>query len=332
MSDFLTQLRLRHLVKSATRDFFAGRGYLEVDTPVLTKCPGTEVYLRYFSTNWVDHHDVSRQAFLRSSPELHMKRVMSHGVSAAFQIGPCFRNHGERSDWHHPEFTMLEWYLKNLGYQQMIAETERYLRETAERSASLTNIPPAAILPDHFPNIGVFEAFREFAGINLQDQDPDLAAKAREAGVISVRPDDDFETSYFKVLIEKIEPRVMAMKGCVLSDYPPSQAALAIVENGVARRFEFYIGRVEICNGFFELTGEQNNRTRIGESLRERERAGNPPVPEDELFYRDMGRFNEPCSGNALGFDRWMSLLAGAPGLDPALPFRSDIDHWIPAP
>jgi lysyl-tRNA synthetase class 2 len=316
----------RDRLRRETREFFISRGYLEVDTPILTRCPGTEVYLNYFATEWVDHSAQKHPLFLRSSPELHMKRLLAKGLPRAFQLAPCFRNHGEFGPWHHPEFTMLEWYQKSLSYFGLIHETEDYLRQTADAMASITGIEPNKILPQKFRKIKVFEAFHEFAGIKLQDQDPELAAKARAAGVISVRADDDFETAYFKTLIEKVEPAIMALDGCILMDYPPSQAALSVIENGVAQRFEYYVGRVEICNGFFELTGEQANRERIAAALSERLKQGRPPVPEDEYFYRDMASLTDPCAGNALGFDRWLMLLCGASTLSAVMNFVSDYE------
>jgi lysyl-tRNA synthetase class 2 len=149
-----------------------------------------------------------------------------------------------------------------------------------------------------------------------------LAAKAIAKGVISVQPEDDFETSYFKVLIEKIEPVIASMRGCVLMDYPPSQAALAVVNNSRACRFEYYLGRVELCNGFFELTGEALNRERIGNALRQRSELGYSSVPEDEAFYSAMSKFSKPCSGNALGFDRWLAILSSGQSLDRSIIFR----------
>ncbi|MEI6397306.1 MAG: amino acid--tRNA ligase-related protein [Pseudomonadota bacterium] len=320
--DIPALLRARDSLKKASRAFFERQGYLEVDTPVVTHCPGTEVYLHYFDTSWTDHGGLTHQKFLRSSPELHMKRLMAEGLRKSFQLAPCFRNRGEFSEWHNPEFTMLEWYQMGLSYRGLIHETEVYLRETAETMAILTGVRPEAVLPGKFEIIGVFDAFKSMVGVDLVDGDPDLAKKVIAAGVYSVQPGDDFETAYFKSLIEKIEPVIAGLKGCVLMDYPPSQAALAVVEGGQASRFEYYLGRVEICNGFFELTGESENRARVGEAFMERAKMGFPPVPEDEDFYKAMGRFSGPCSGNALGFDRWLALLRGADSLDGSIAFR----------
>ncbi len=322
MKNLISILKHRDALKRATRSFFERLDYLEVDTPVVTRCPGTEVHLQYFQTSWQDQLGKVHQRWLRSSPELHMKRIMSEGLDRAYQMAPCFRNSGELSEWHNPEFTMLEWYQIGLSYHGMIRETEEFLRATADAMASVTGIRPENILPAKFEWMGVFDAFKNWAGIDLCDGDPELAAKALKAGVISVQKADDFETAYFKVLIERIEPRIAAIKGCVLMDYPASQAALAVVDNGKASRFEFYLGRVELCNGFYELTGESENRQRIGEAMALRRAQGYPDVPEDEEFYHAMSRFVRPCAGNALGFDRWLALVAGASTLDAAISFR----------
>jgi len=312
----------RHHLRQFCRDFFTQDGYLEVDTPILTVCPGTEVHLHYFGTEWQDHDGVRHRRFLRSSPELHMKRLIAAGLPKIFQLASCFRNNGEYSEWHNPEFCMLEWYQVGQSFNSLIEETESFLRSTAEAMADVTKVSPADILPERFIRVRVEDAFLEFAGLKLLDQDADLAVKAREKGVISVLPTDDFETAFFKVLIERIEPAIARLGGCVLYDYPPSQAALAKVEGGWAMRFEFYIGRVELCNGFFELTGEHENRARLHDARIAREKAGNEPVPVDESFLMSMRGFTEPCAGNALGFDRWLAILTKASGLEKSMPFR----------
>lgn len=312
----------RAALKKATRNFFDGRGYLEIDTPIAVTCPGTEIHLRYFETTWLDHGNKAHQKFLRSSPELHMKRALADGCQKIFQLAPCFRNGGESSEWHEPEFTMLEWYGMAQSYDGLIAETDEYLRSTLQDMIKLGFATDEDLLPLKFEAISVFDAFKRFASVDLIDLDECLAEKCRKAGVVSVNANDDFETAYFKTLIEKIEPEIAMRKGVILKDYPPSQAALAKVEHGRACRFEFYLGRVELCNGFFELTGEEENRLRVKEAFAARKAAGYSPVPEDELFYRDMGRIKSACAGNALGFDRWLALLCSDDSLDRVIAFR----------
>jgi len=108
----------------------------------------------------------------------------------------------------------------------------------------------------------------------------------------------------------------------VLTDYPASQAALARVERGVAKRFEFYLDGIELCNGFLELLDEASNRERISANNFKRSELGHRVPPEDEDFYAALARGLPACSGNALGFDRWLAWLLGDRTLDRAIPFR----------
>jgi lysyl-tRNA synthetase class 2 len=290
--------------------------------------PGTEIHLGYFESKWIDFDGTSHSVWLRSSPELHLKQALGAGVKRVWHLGPCYRNGGELSEWHHPEFTMLEWYSRGASMKKFIDETEDLLRavEEAARKFHKDSRKPRDFdfkaLPRQFRRLGVFEAFEEFVGVKLIDLDPELSAKALAAGVISVQKNDSFETAFFKILIEKIEPALEKLQGCVLQDWPPSQAALAKIEKGRAKRFEFYVGRVELCNGFAELLGEAENRKRLAEAQSARAAAGNAAVPPDEDFLRSMGNGIPATCGNALGFDRLLALLAGQASITNVLPFR----------
>lgn len=318
--------QVRSELKGAIRSFFRQRDSLEIDTPIAVLMPGTEVHLDYFPTTWTDYNAQNHALWLRSSPELHMKQALAAGAARVFQLAPCFRNGGEYSAWHHPEFTMLEWYELGLSFEAMIAQTEELVSWCQEALAPRRHdwglrLRPGG-LPQHFARLSVQEAFREFAGLELWDGDPDLAKKARAQGVLSVQPDEDFETAFFKILLEKVEPALERMVAVILYDYPPSQAALARVEEGQAKRFEFYLWGVELCNGFYELLGESDNRLRIQEANRQRQHLGKSLCEEDPFFYDALRQGIPPASGNALGFDRCLALLLGLDGLEPIIPFR----------
>jgi lysyl-tRNA synthetase class 2 len=316
---------LRQKLKEAVRSFFLSRAYQEVETPVVVVCPGTEVHLQYFKTEWIDHQKKSHELFLRSSPELHMKQLLAEGMHRIFQIAPCFRNSGEKSFWHHPEFTMIEWYEAGIDYHAFIKLTEDLIRYCGEamRPVLFQCGISTANLPSIFEKITITEAFKTFAKIDLIDNDPALARKAIAEGVFSVNDHDDFETAFFKILIEKIEPVLATKSGTVLYDYPPSQAALATVEHGIARRFEFYVGRTELSNGFKELLGEADNRKRIANALSERQKHGYNVPSQDEDFYSAMSKNIPECCGNALGFDRLLALICGLEEISSIIPFRS---------
>jgi elongation factor P--(R)-beta-lysine ligase len=318
----------RARVRERVRSWFSKQDYLELETPTLVISPGTEVHLGYFETRWTDFDGTHRPVWLRSSPELHLKQALGAGAKRVWNLGPCYRNGGELSEWHHPEFTMLEWYCRGGSLKNFIDDTEELLRVAEDAARKFSKDTPKLSefsltpLPKKFIRMGVYEAFEEFARIDLIDLDQDLAAKAREKGVISVQKQDSFETAFFKILIEKIEPALVRLGGCVLQDWPPSQAALAKVEKGRAKRFEFYVGRVELCNGFAELLGEQENRARIAEAEDARAAAGHAPVPADEDFLKAMSRGIPATCGNALGFDRLLALMAGQRSINRVLPFR----------
>ena len=245
------------------------------------------------------------------------------------------------SAWHHPEFTMLEWYEEKISYEGLINQTEELIREATKQVHSFAKRKKMTLgevsLPKKFARLTLKQAFREFAGLDLIDDDPDLAAKAIAKGFHSVRSEDDFETAFFKILLDQIEPGLAKLGGAVLMDYPASQAALAVATKGVAHRFEFYIalpnGRevVELCNGFEELLGEKENRNRIDEAAALRIKAGHIPVPKDPDFFAALNIGLNPCCGNALGFDRLLALALGESSLDRVIPFRNAA-AWFQSP
>lgn len=319
----------RAQLRKLIRRFFDSRGFIEVETPCLVPMPGTETYLNYFESDWQNLAGVPSRLFLRSSPELHMKQIIASSESkdtgdkdlkGIYQLGPCFRNRGELGPWHHPEFTMLEWYQQRIGYQGLIKQTEELIRYCHD---GLKDVGLDVIqFPDAAERYTVREAFFEFADVELIDRDPDLAKKAMAAGVVSVRSDDDFDTAFFKVLLEKIEPAFAGFPLAVLYDYPASQAALAVVEKGVARRFEYFISGIEISNAFLELGGRIENLARIQDANTRRHELGLPVPPIDEDFLQAMDADFRECGGNALGFDRLLALLTGKFDLDAIIPFR----------
>ena len=305
-------------LKRAIQEFFDAHNYLEVDTPTVVTCPGVERYLEYFETHWVDYRNERYSMWLRSSPELHMKQVLASGIKKIYQIGPCFRNKGELSSWHQPEFTLLEWYQSDLSYEEFMEQTTELLHFTLRR------FPKSPLkLPKKFDKISIKEAFFRYLGIDLKDSDQELGYKAKVAGVISVNEDDPFETAYYKCLLEKIEPELASYPAIIVYDYPCSQASLAIIQEQVAKRFEVYINGVELSNGFLELLNPEENESRIKSVNSQRLQDGLSTTNEDRHFYAALKSGIEPCCGNALGFDRWLSLLQGATNLDASIPFRS---------
>lgn len=269
--DFVSNLRRRAEIVRRIRAFFDGRGFVEVSTPVAIDAPAPEPH--------IDCPTACGTKFLRASPELQMKKLLAAGMDRIYQIGPCFRE-GEFGERHHPEFTMIEWYRRNAGYEEIARDLEELM------SALQAPVTP----PGVFPRLTVREAYRKHAGwdpwTGEWDQD---------------RFDYDMAT--------KVEPNVS--EGPVfLMDYPPQAASLAVVKGGVAQRWEFYWKGMELANCFTELCDGEEQRRRFVAAKEERRRLGESDYPLDEEFL-EMVPLMESASGVALGVDRLVAALCG---------------------
>lgn len=275
-------LRLRSRTLLALRQFFHARDFLEVETPVRLPCPALETHI---------DAEPSGDWFLRTSPELHMKRLLATGYDRIFQIGPCFRR-GERGDRHHPEYTMLEWYRTDTDYLGMLDDTQALLE-----AAGLPT-RPWEIIP-------VREAFTRWAGWD---------------------PTQTYDAARFELdLVDKVEPALPRDHAVVLIDYPAEAAALSRRKPGaphVAERWELYLNGIEIANAYSELTDPAEQRARFDQAARDRAALGKPVYPLDEAFMAALEKGLPPCGGIALGVDRLVMVLAGADCLDAVIAFR----------
>jgi elongation factor P--(R)-beta-lysine ligase len=300
-----SRLALRARLLGEVRRYFDRRGFLEVDTPLRSAECGTEVHVEPLT---------SGKHYLITSPELHMKRLLVGGVHKLYQLVHCFRA-GELGPRHSPEFLMLEWYRAFASYPALIADTERLiqaLHRSVAESDELT-LPSGARVNLGLPflRLSVREAFTRFAGV-------------ADAAALAAQDEDE----YFQLLVDRVEPAIAEQGQPVfLYDYPASQAALARLcpnDPSVAERFELYVGDVELCNGYGELTDPVEQRARCEFDRARRQHLGRhvPRVPE-----RFLGALLEgmpPASGNALGMDRLLMLLGGEQRIDRMTPFPSE--------
>ncbi len=291
-------LALQSKLLAAIRGFFLGKNYLEVVTPVLVPVPALELHIDAFPAG---------RGYLRTSPELHMKRLLGAGYGPIFQVGPCFRS-GERGDLHHPEFTMLEWYRPRADYMDILAETGDLLRQVAQACLGKTAVQGKARTIDlgaEWLVLSVAECFQEYAGWN---------------------PVENYDERRFEEdLVNRVEPRLPKDRPVVLRDYPAAAAALARLKTDdprVAERWELYLGGIEIANAFSELTDAAEQRKRFEECSGKRRALGKAAYELDNEFLAALAAGMPPCAGIALGVDRLLMLLAGVDSLDDVLPFR----------
>ncbi|MGB0449348.1 MAG: EF-P lysine aminoacylase EpmA [Porticoccaceae bacterium] len=301
----LDRLHQRGRVLAELRSFFQQRNVLEVDVPVLA------------TTSVTDRNIESIAAlpggYLQTSPEYFMKRLLAAGSGDIFCLGKAFRN-GEAGSRHNPEFTLLEWYRCGWDEHQLMAE----LGELVSRLIAGTVIQKCSYADLFIEHLGLDPHRAELASLQ------ELAVKAGSSAW-----SDESRANCLDLLFSLvIEPRLA--DGLVLVyDYPACQAALAKCYRDsqgrrVSRRFEAFLNRVELANGYFELTDGQEQACRFADDQQARKVAGKPPMEIDQNLLAALDSGLPECSGVALGVDRLLMQVEGATSLDQVMPFSWD--------
>jgi lysyl-tRNA synthetase class 2 len=296
------------------REFFDGRGYLEVETPALQTAPCMEPHIQAFKTELTQPDGMRKTMYLHTSPEFAMKKLLVAGLPKIYQLAKTFRN-AEGSRWHSPEFTLLEWYCAGMDYKEMMAETSELLRHVAQgplRAGDKTCDPR---LP--WEKVTVADALKKYAGLDISSHLEDLAHLRAEAARLGVHVSehDDWPNALLKILMEKVEPRLGSPAPTIIYDYPASMAALARMkpeDPRFAERFEVYVCGIELANAFGELTDAKIQRDRFLHDVLLRKKIYGDDYPVDEDFLKAVAHGLPPSSGNALGIDRLVMLMTGA--------------------
>ncbi|MGH6789511.1 MAG: EF-P lysine aminoacylase EpmA [Pseudolabrys sp.] len=321
-------LLARGRITAALRTWFAARDFIEVETATLQVSPGNETHLHAFASDLIGPGGERKTLYLRTSPELACKKLLSAGEKRIFDFARVFRNR-ERGPLHHPEFTLLEWYRANEPYEALMDDCVALLAEAA-RAAETKRFSYRDRLIDPFAapeRLTVAEAFKRHAGIDLlstvsgtEGDRAKLAAASKSAGV-DVAADDDWGDIFSRILAERVEPQLGNGRATILCEYPITQAALARPKLGdpkVAERFELYACGVELANAFGELTDVVEQRRRFEMAMAEKQRIHGGRYPIDEDFLAALARMPQ-ASGIALGFDRLVMLATGAQRIDQVL-------------
>lgn len=309
----LELLAIRARMLADIRAFFAGRGVLEVETPILSSASTTDPQIESFTSHYgwpapeIGHGDAAR-LYLHTSPEFPMKRLLAAGAGAIYQICKVFRN-GEVGRRHNPEFTLLEWYRPGFDHDQLMQEVEELV----------CTLLPEMRRPEGAERITYAEAFEQYAGV-----DPHRVTSAqlhrlyseRDEPPVGMSASSDRDAWLDLILTQWVEPG-LATRGMVfMVDYPASQASLARVHTNhegieVAERFELYVNGVELANGFHELQDAQQQAARFHQEQSVRRERGLPRVAEDRRLLAALEHGLPPCAGVALGLDRFLMQLSG---------------------
>ena len=311
----LKALRLRADLYALVRRFFAERGVLEVETPVLSAAGNTDPNIESFALRFDGPRTAGEATrWLRTSPEFPLKRLLAAGVGDCYELGRVFRN-GEAGKRHNPEFTMLEWYRVGMDHHQLMDEVSELLKSAltlAGRRATVRDTSFRQLYQDKFgfdPLLAPEEELRS----PLQVYGIDPAGLTR---------DDWLDL----LMTHLIQPTIPTNRILLVYDYPASQCALARVRAGdppVAERFEVFLGPLEIANGYHELNDALEQRQRFEADLaRRRARSAATPAMDERLL---AGLPKLPaCAGVALGVDRLLMALMGTEKISDVVAFPFD--------
>jgi elongation factor P--(R)-beta-lysine ligase len=305
-------LRFRASLLRRLRQFFDDRGFLEVETPILSADTVIDRHLDPFYTNVSPLPANLRSApgegtaadrmWLQTSPEFAMKRLLAAGGEAIYQIARVFRQE-EIGPLHNPEFTLVEWYRAGDGIDEGMQLTGDLCQMMLGRGES--------------ERISYAEAFNRYVGIDPHTTDgKELAAVAKKLGieVPTSLALDDRDGWLDLLMVERIQPHLGVERPALLFDYPASQAALARIRPGnppLAERFELYVAGIELANGYHELLDPAELRARNARVNDERQAEGKPALPEQSRLLAAMEAGLPSAVGVALGFDRLVMLAVG---------------------
>lgn len=306
-------LRLRARLNALVRAFFAGRGVLEVETPLVSRAGNTDPNIASFALEFSGRTDgAPRTRWLRTSAEFPMKRLLAAGVGDCYELGRVFRD-GEAGGRHNPEFTMLEWYRIGWDHLQLVDEAVALAQSAlalVQREASVARVTYR-------------DLYRDTLGLDPMIADIGMLRAAFDG---DIDPDGLTRDDWLDLLMtHRIQPRFPPNQLLAVHDYPASQCALAnVVRRGdadVAERFELYLGPLELANGYHELRDAEEQRARFRRDLQVRAQRDQPQPAMDVALLAAMQSGLPACAGVALGIDRLLMAMLGTVCIDEVLAF-----------
>ena len=301
-------LELRDRLRRSLRGVFDAAGFLEVDTPVLAAEVLPESQIDPVAVQLAGGGPCR---WLQTSPENLMKRLLAAGGGSIYQFAPSFRD-GERGRWHDIEFVLLEWYAPAATLDDTAELLDQLCRVTIG-TRGLDRISCSAAFGDH---AGIDPLVASAAELRAAVERLDLP---RPDGLETLSEADLFDRCFELLLAEAVQPRLGHGRPAMLESWPASQAAFARLDSArprLARRFELFVGGVELANGWEEDPSRELLAERIAAANENRRQDGRAVLPVPEKLLAAHGGGMPAGVGAALGFDRLAMLAAGASSID----------------
>ena len=311
--------RTRSRIVQAIREFMTGKGFLEVETPMMQPIPGG-ANAKPFKTH---HNALDMDLYLRVAPELYLKRLVVGGFEKVFEINRNFRNEGI-STRHNPEFTMLEFYEAYRDYRYLMDFTEEMLRTVAQSALGGLRLrygEHTIDLCDRFERITIGQALQKYAPAYAGATDPKTLALALALAGIKADPKSSLAVLKLQAF-ETIEDKLI--RPTFIVDYPAEVSPLARRNDEnpeVTDRFELYIAGREIANGFSELNDPEDQAARFEEQAKAKAAGDEESMYYDADYIRALEYGLPPAAGEGLGIDRLVMLFTNSPSIRDVLLF-----------
>ncbi len=305
----------RSRIISAIRHFLDGRGFLEVETPVLQPAAGGAA-ARPFLTY---HNALDRQLYLRIALELYLKRLVIGGYDRVYEIGRIFRNESVSAKWN-PEFTMLETYQAYADYNDVMDMVEEMVSTVAREVLGTTTVISGDTEIDFappWPRITLRDAIKQHTGIDFEEH-PNVESMQEAAASCGIAVDEKWGRGKLidELLSAKVEPNLI--QPTYLLDYPLELSPLAKRKPDNPRlveRFELFIAGREVGNAYSELNDPLEQRERMLRQARLRAAGDEEVELADEEFLVALEHGMPPCGGLGIGIDRLVMALTGQPSI-----------------
>lgn len=310
----------RTKLTNSMRDYLNGKGYLEVETPILQPIYGGAA-ARPFKTH---HNTLDMPLYLRIANELYLKRLIVGGFDGVYEFSKDFRNEG-MSRFHNPEFTQVELYVAYKDYEWMMDLVEQMVEKIALDLHGTTEVQ----VGDHLINFqrpwkrySMYEAIEHFTGIDVsQMEEAEMAETAKKLGV-EVDKSMGRGKLIDEIFGEKCEAQLI--QPTFITDYPVEMSPLAKKHRkheGLVERFEAICNGKEICNAFSELNDPIDQRTRFEEQLELGKRGDEEAMVLDEDFLRAIEYGMPPTAGLGIGIDRLSMIMTNSNSIQDVLFF-----------
>ncbi len=302
----------RSQVISGIRRFLDGRGFVEVDTPILVPIPAG-AHARPFTTH---HNALDERLYLRIATELYLKRLIVGGLDKVYEIGRVFRNEGIDQD-HNPEFTLLESYEAYADYHAVMEMVEDLVSSLAQDIHGCMTVPMGDSLIDFtppWPRLSLREELQKRSGIDIEDY-PDSESLTRVCLDLGLQPGPHEARGRLidKMLSVYVEPHLI--QPSFLMDYPEDMSPLAKGhpdKPGYVERFEAFAAGMEIANSYTELNDPDVQRARFAGQEHQRDAYGDEEADRTDTDFLTALEYGMPPTGGlGIGIDRLVMLLTG---------------------